>query len=240
MEMQALYNRLMEQRDLDGSFCCHKANDNVLLFTERSKDGKQIFMVNTCSKKVYEIRDEEGMLVAFTKDDVDFDVVGKMAHNDDAYKMRASHFFHIDDFNDGHALVQWNLYDGDCCADTNDVCEQAVSATSIFALIDENCNVVIPFTDMHRSRKSISASTRKWHEKHFKESLEGILSKCCDDFMLFEQSQEKRNDYVKDLLIECFGEVILKNNVFREDDNLLEGISKCKNVLVKKRNEHVF
>jgi hypothetical protein len=147
MENSELYHLLMSQVETQEDYGCRKLSDRVYYFF--ANDGGLHYMVNTDTKQVHEVTNGS-RIIAFTHEDIDFDVVSKMEHNQSAYDMEARYGgLSIEDFHDGVSLVEWTLYpDGEYFADEDGYGMEDNPEINIDAYIDENCRVLIPFTDM--------------------------------------------------------------------------------------------
>lgn len=118
----------------------------MLCFSNKSYGNKQIFIVNTVLKKAYAISKADGTLVGFTKDNIDWDSVGKLENNSDAYRLQARYSFDIEDYKDGMARVYWMLYpDGRYFADEDGFGIEDNDEVNIYAYIDTECRVVVKF-----------------------------------------------------------------------------------------------
>lgn len=125
----------------------------MLRFWNKTYDNKQSFIVNTELKLAYAISAADGTLVGFTKDDIDWDNVSQLEHNGDAYRLRASYAFGVEDYSDGLACVSWMLYpDGRYFADSDGFGMEDNDEVNVYAYIDTECRVIIKFQDLEKAR----------------------------------------------------------------------------------------
>ncbi|MFV0468414.1 MAG: hypothetical protein ACK5MK_05740 [Dysgonomonas sp.] len=152
-----LYEHLMqEQQKSRSDFYCWKLSDNVLLFKNNNRNNKQMFFVNTSTKKVYELISINGNLRTFMEKDIDFDLINSLENSHDARRLLANYYFGIYDFKDGVAMVQWTLYpDGQYFADEDGYGAEDNEEVNVYAFIDENSNILIPFTPMTQEQQDI-------------------------------------------------------------------------------------
>lgn len=143
------YNDLMaelEKSDDEADYYHRDMGCGMLLFSNKSYDSKQRFIVNTATKKAYPIIASDGTLVGFTEDDIDWEDVSKLEYNADAYRLKACYCFCIDDYKDGLARVDWTLYpDGRYFADEHGFGMKDNDEVNIYAYIDTECRVVKKF-----------------------------------------------------------------------------------------------
>ena len=118
----------------------------MLCFTNKSYDSKQRILVNTALQKAYTIVDNDGNLVNFTKDDIDWDSVGELENNHNAYSLKACYYFGIGEYKDGKAFVHWMLYpDGRYFADEDGFGMEDNDEVNVCGVIDTECRVVVKF-----------------------------------------------------------------------------------------------
>ena len=118
----------------------------MLCFSNKSYESKQRIIVNTALQKAYTIVDNEGNLVSFTKDDIDWESVGKLENNHDAYLLQTCYYFGIDDYKDGKACIHWMLYpDGRYFADEDGFGMKDNDEVNVCGVIDTECRVVVKF-----------------------------------------------------------------------------------------------
>ena len=143
------YEDLMAELEKSGDEADFRHRDmgcGMLRFTSKSYGNKQSFVVNTELKKAYPISAVDGTLVGFTKDDIDWDDVGQLENNGDAYRLQASYYFGIEDYKDGLARVDWMLYpDGRYFADEDGFGMEDNDEVNVYAYIDTECRVVVKF-----------------------------------------------------------------------------------------------
>lgn len=127
----------------------------MLRFTNKSYGNKQSYIVNTALKKAYKISEADGSLVAFTKDDIEWDNVSQLEHNGDADRLKACYYFGVGDYKDGIARVDWMLYpDGRYFADEDGFGMEDNDEVNVCAYIDTECKVLVKFQDMEDPEKS--------------------------------------------------------------------------------------
>ncbi len=118
----------------------------MLCFTNKSYESKQRILVNTVLQKAYTIVDNDGNLVSFTKDDIDWDSVGELENNHDAYNLKTCYYFGIDEYKDGKACVHWMLYpDGRYFTDEDGFGMEDNDEVNVCGVIDTECRVVVKF-----------------------------------------------------------------------------------------------
>lgn len=138
----------LKKDDDEADYCHCDLSRGMHSFSNKAWGNKQRFIVNTASKKVYTIVDENGKLVGFTKDDIDWDSISQLENNEDAYRMVTSYYFGIEDYKDGLARVNWMLYpDGRYFADEDGFGMEDNDETNVYAYIDTACRVVVKFQD---------------------------------------------------------------------------------------------
>ena len=156
-KLKPTYEDLMAELDKseeEADYFHREMGCGMLRFTNRSYGNKQSFIVNTELKKAYTISEADGSLVAFTKDDIDWDNVSQLEHNGDAYSLQACYYFGIEDYKDGLARVNWMLYpDGRYFADEDGFGMEDNDEINIYAYIDTECRVLVKFQDMENSEK---------------------------------------------------------------------------------------
>ena len=136
----------LEKSDEEADFRHRDMGCGMLRFKSKSYGNKQSFIVNTELKKAYPISAVDGTLVGFTKDDIDWDNVGQLENNGDAYRLQASYYFGIGDYKDGRARVDWMLYpDGRYFADEDGFGMEDNDEVNVHAYIDTECRVVVKF-----------------------------------------------------------------------------------------------
>lgn len=152
-----LYERLMkEQQNSKSNFYCWRLSDNILLFKNNNRDNKQILFVNTSTEKVYELIGCNGNFRTFKQKDINFDLINSLENSHDAHRLLANYYFGVYDFKDGVAMVQWTLYpDGRYFADEDGYGAEDNDEVNVYAFIDENSNILIPFTSMTQEQQDI-------------------------------------------------------------------------------------
>lgn len=118
----------------------------MLCFTNKSYESKQRIIVNTTLRKAYTIVDNDGCLVSFTKDDIDWESVNQLENNHYASALVARFSFFIDDYKDGKARVEWMLYpDGRYFADEDGFGMEDNDEVNVCGYIDTEARVVVKF-----------------------------------------------------------------------------------------------
>lgn len=149
-KLNPTYEDLMAELEKEGDeadYYCRDMGCGMIRFSNRSYGNKQSFIVNTAQRKAYPISTANGSLVAFTKDDIDWESVGPLENNGDAYSLQARYYFGVDDYNDeGLARVDWMLYpDGRYFGDEDGFGMEDNDEVNIYGYIDTNCRVVKKF-----------------------------------------------------------------------------------------------
>ena len=136
----------MKKSEETADYYCSDMGCGMLCFTNKSYDSKQRILVNTALQKAYTVVDNDGSLVSFTKDDIDWDSVSELENNHNAYSLKACYYFGIDDYKDGKACVHWMLYpDGRYFADEDGFGMKDNDEVNVCGVIDTECRVVVKF-----------------------------------------------------------------------------------------------
>ena len=157
------YNYFQKQIELPSLYTCYGRGEGMY---ECTLTGNYVekYLVNTRTKMVYKLVDFGGNVKAFTNDDVDYESVDKMENAGNAHTLVAHYHFSVGGFEDGVAMVTWTLFpDGRYFADEDGFGMEDNDETTIYAFIDTNCEVLIPFQDMD-DRKYMKACQERAKE----------------------------------------------------------------------------
>ena len=136
----------MKKSEEFADYYCSDMGCGMLCFTNKSYDSKQRILVNTALQKAYTVVDNDGSLVSFTKDDIDWDSVGELENNHNAYSLKACYYFGIGEYKDGKACIDWMLYpDGRYFADEDGFGMEDNDEVNVCGVIDTECRVVVKF-----------------------------------------------------------------------------------------------
>lgn len=157
-QLNPTYKDLMDElnkADEDADYRYRDMGCGMIRFANKSYGNKQLFVVNTSIKKAYKITETDGSLVAFLKDDIEWDNVGQLENNGCAYSLKARYYFGVGDYVNGIARVDWMLYpDGRYFADEDGFGMEDNDEVNIAAYIDTKCRVLVKFQDMESPEKS--------------------------------------------------------------------------------------
>lgn len=113
-----------------------------------------VYLINTNEKKVIQLVDEYGNMVAFTKDDVDESVVRLDVDSDNAANLKAHYRFFVYNFKNGQAVVEWTVMpDGRYFADEDSFGAEHCSELIAGAIINKDGKLLKPFTPLPRFMK---------------------------------------------------------------------------------------
>lgn len=144
----------LEKSDKEADYYYRDMGCGMLRFKNKAYLNKQLFIVNTALKKAYAITQADGLLVGFTKDDIDWDNVSQLENNGDAYNLQACYYFGVEDYKDGVARVNWMLYpDGRYFADEDGFGMEDNDEVNVYAYIDTECRVLVKFQEMEDPEK---------------------------------------------------------------------------------------
>lgn len=136
----------MKKSDENADYHHSDLGCGMLCFSNKSYESKQRILVNTALQKAYTIVDNDGNLVSFTKDDIDWDSVGVLENNHNAYSLKTCYYFGIGEYKDGKACVDWMLYpDGRYFADEDGFGMEDNDEVNVCGVIDTECRVVVKF-----------------------------------------------------------------------------------------------
>ena len=155
-------------------------------------------------KKAYAITEPDGTLVGFTKDDIDWDNVSQLEHNGDAYRLRASYAFGVEDYSDGLACVCWMLYpDGRYFADSDGFGMEDNDEVNVYAYIDTECRVIIKFQDLEKARAAYQEMRKARLENEMHSLVEELKRRmstevpACGDFEAVEVLKENTDESLR-------------------------------------------
>ena len=153
MDANELFIYLMkekEKKDENNFFDMYKRSEDVSLI---DVNGNKYF-ANLRTQKAYLILDKDKWIHTFTAKDIDFSSLEGVENTEYASIMMARYFFGIDPFEKGVAQVSWTLYpDGEYFADEDGFGVEPNAEVNVYAYIDENCRVLVPFTYMENREK---------------------------------------------------------------------------------------
>lgn len=140
------YSELMEDEKVREQYSIYSRGDHMLVFSNKEWGVKEMYLVNTETKKVFHLVDDEGNVRAFSHDDID-PVVFEAEHTHDAYVLQVCYTkMYVGDFVNGKARVEWMLYpDGMYFADEEGYGMEDNDEVYIAAVIDEDCKVLEKF-----------------------------------------------------------------------------------------------
>lgn len=107
-----------------------------------------LFIANTKTNKIKQLVDEDGKVVGFTKDDIDYESLEGIENTWDAYQMKVDYagMGRYSDFQDGKCCLYWMLYpDGRYFADEDGFGMEDNEEVEIYCIIDKDFNVLEPF-----------------------------------------------------------------------------------------------
>ncbi|MPM28189.1 hypothetical protein SDC9_74708 [bioreactor metagenome] len=118
-------------------------------------NGGEIILENTAACKKITIKNKDNVLTGIQLSDIDFDKVDLLENPQNAHKLIADYGFGIETFINGVALVWWTLYpDGRYFEDEDGFGGEACNETTVYAFMDTQGKVVIPFQDMSGEEKN--------------------------------------------------------------------------------------
>ena len=107
-----------------------------------------LYIVNTETKKFKKLVEEDGHVVGFTKEDIDYKSLEGIEHTANAYLMLSEYsgIGRYDDFSNGICAIGWMLYpDGMYFADEDGFGMEDNDEVEIYCVIDKDFNVLKPF-----------------------------------------------------------------------------------------------
>lgn len=140
------YEELIENGKIRELYNIYERGEGMLLLRHKDWRSKDLYLVNTKTRKAYHLVDGEGNVRAFTHDDIDPSVF-KMEHSGDAHVLQVCYAdLSVSDFKDGKARVVWMLYpDGRYFADEDGFGMEDNDGLDVAAIIDKHAHVVSPF-----------------------------------------------------------------------------------------------
>ena len=138
---------------------CYSWGENILRVFD--KDGKG-YIVNKATGKTRLI-DDNGLLVGFTDDDIDFATIDKMENSHNAHPRRICYacIGRWDDCKNGLFAISWMLYpDGQYFADEDGYGMEDNDELTVYCVMNDNLEVVRPFTVV-RDVKALLKEIRK-------------------------------------------------------------------------------
>ena len=140
------YSELMEDETVRELYSIYSRGDHMLVFSHKEWGVKEMYLVNTETKKVFHLVDNEGYVRAFSHDDIDPSVF-EAEYTHDAYVLQVCYAkMYVGDFVNGRARVEWMLYpSGMYFADEDGYGMEDNDEVNIVAVIDEDCKVLEKF-----------------------------------------------------------------------------------------------
>jgi hypothetical protein len=160
--LKRVFHALLSGLSDDGS-TSYKIGEGML---EHHTGGGEIILENTLAGKKTLIKNKDNVLVSFQLSDIDFDKVDLLENSHNAHKLIADYGFGIEAFINGAALVWWTLYpDGRYFEDEDGFGGEACNETTVYAYMDKQGHILIPFQDMNseeriRYRKTAEQSVK--------------------------------------------------------------------------------
>lgn len=113
-----------------------------------------VYLINTNKEKVIKPVDEDGYMIAFTKDDVDESVIKLDVDSNNAANLKAHFRFFVYNLKNGQAGVERTVMpDGRYFADEDDFGVEHCSELIAEAIIDKNGKLLKPFKPLPRYTK---------------------------------------------------------------------------------------
>lgn len=114
---------------------------------KEEKRGRRMFLLNHNTQDAWEIKDYNGSLLQWTKDDVDFKSLEGVKNTGDARIMTAAYGFKIGGFKNGRALVSWTLQpEGGYYADDGGFSMTDDEEIKVYGVVDSQCRICYPFS----------------------------------------------------------------------------------------------
>ena len=124
---------------------CYEWGENLLRVFDQ--DGKG-YIVNTATGKARLI-DDNGLLVGFSDEEIDFTAIDKMenSHNAPPRRIAYAGINRYDNCQNGIFALCWMLYpDGQYFADEDGYGMEDNDELTVYCIMDDNLNVIRPFT----------------------------------------------------------------------------------------------
>ena len=148
------YEWLMDYQEKEDAFWISDLGCGMQRYRSRGWGNKGLIVLNTTTKAVYPLVYPDGEITIFTKDDIDWESVGKLKFNDDAHRLWVSYRFSIWNFENGVARLNWMLHpDGTYYADEDGFGMKSYDEVYVSAYIDTNCRVLVKFQEMEDLEK---------------------------------------------------------------------------------------
>ena len=148
------YEWLMDYQNRTNEFLVSDLGCGMQRYRSRNWGNKGLIILNTTTKAVYPLVWPDGEITIFKKDDINWDNVGKLEHNNDAHRLWVNYRFSIDRFENGVARLDWMLYpDGMYFADEDGFGIEDNDEVYVSAYIDTNCRILIKFQEMEEFEK---------------------------------------------------------------------------------------
>lgn len=148
------YDYLMSEQKVKGynpRYDFTNQGEGMIFCTKYNTDA--VYLINKKEKKVIQLVDEEGHMVAFTKEDVDPSLIELDVDSNNAEKLMAHYRFWVYDFKDGQAQIEWTVMpDGRYFADEDGYGAENCSELIAESKIDKNGKLLQPFTPLPRFR----------------------------------------------------------------------------------------
>lgn len=111
--------------------------------------SKGLILVNEEKREAHMVVFPDGSLPIFTQDDLDMESIAATGYDYDARKLMVDYTMGVDRFRDGVARVHWMLHpDGSYYADEDGFGRQDDDEVWVYAYIDTDCRVLVPFRQM--------------------------------------------------------------------------------------------
>ena len=146
------YEYLMLEHDDEGyndRYSFFDQGEGMVFCAKYNTDA--VYLINTNEEKVIQLVDEEGNMVAFTKDDVDESVIKLDVDSDNAANLKAHYRFFVYNFKNGQAEVEWTVMpDGRYFADEDGFGAENCSELIAVAIINKDGKLLKPFKPLPR------------------------------------------------------------------------------------------
>ena len=146
------YEYLMLEHDDEGyndRYSFFDQGEGMVFCAKYNTDA--VYLINTNEEKVIQLVDEEGNMVAFTKDDVDESVIKLDVDSDNAANLKAHYRFFVYNYKNGQAEVEWTVMpDGRYFADEDGFGAENCSELIAVAIINKDGKLLKPFKPLPR------------------------------------------------------------------------------------------
>ena len=141
MKERELYIELQRQQE---NFHVISLGEQMMLL--REEGTKAVFLANTASFKAWQLVGQGGFLPLWDRDSVDYGTLDGEEHVENAYRLHAPFRFDVDNFSNGRAVVLWMLHpEGRYYADEDGYGDTGDDEVYVYAVIDRDCNLFMPF-----------------------------------------------------------------------------------------------